>query len=134
MTIEKKTSVGAGELALNDERFNVVFGSPAGKPTVAFHGTISTPNPTTVLNPFIDSVHLTTTARGHQAIDIDLRGLEFLNSSGFKAFIYWIRCIEGLPADQRYQLRFLSNPARRWQKTSLLALSCFSSTIVSIVA
>ena len=33
---------------------------------------------------------------------------------------------------QRYKLRFLASPARKWQRTSLLALSCYAPGLVEI--
>lgn len=56
----------------------------------------------------------------------------FCNSSGFKSFIYWVDQIRGLPKDQQYRLRFMLSPAKRWQRTSLLALTCFAVDIIEI--
>ncbi|HTN54080.1 MAG TPA: hypothetical protein VML50_16855 [Anaeromyxobacter sp.] len=99
---------------------------------VSFRGTISTVNPATVLNPFVDAVHEDLLRRGAKEVRIDFRDLEFCNSSGFKSFIYWIQKIQATPEPQRYGLRFLSNPARKWQRTSLLALSCYGVNCVVI--
>jgi hypothetical protein len=63
---------------------------------------------------------------------VDLRELEFCNSSGFKSFIHWIERIGSLPDRERYTLHFVSNPVRKWQRTSLLALSCYGVNSVSI--
>ena len=65
-------------------------------------------------------------------VKVDMTELEFCNSSGFKSFIYWVERIRSLPEGRRYQLVFLSNPARRWQRTSLLALSCYGVESVRI--
>lgn len=61
---------------------------------------------------------------------VDLRNLEFMNSSCFKAFITWILAVD--KASQRYPIRFLCNPAFHWQKRSLRALVNFGGDIVSV--
>ena len=98
---------------------------------VHFRGTISTVNPAAVLNPFVDQVHDLLIKAGAKAVRVDFTELEFCNSSGFKSFIYWIQKIQSA-GDKGYRLRFLSSPARKWQRTSLLALSCYSPSAVEI--
>ena len=63
---------------------------------------------------------------------MDLTALEFCNSSGFKSFIHWIERIQQAPEPKRYKLRFLSTKERKWQRASLLALSCYGINIVLI--
>jgi hypothetical protein len=102
-------------------------------PVVHVRGTISTPNPATLLNPFVEATHKHLAGAGVKAVEVDLRDLEFCNSSGFKSFIHWIQLIQALGEPQRHKLRFKVNPARKWQKTSLLALSCFAVDLTEIV-
>ena len=99
---------------------------------VYFKGTISTVNPAVVLNPFVDAVHAHALEVGAQELRVDLTALEFCNSSGFKSFIHWIERIQQTPEPKRYKLRFLSTKERKWQRTSLLALSCYGINIVLI--
>jgi hypothetical protein len=98
---------------------------------VQFRGTISTVNPASVLNPFVDQVHEHLLKAGAKDVRVDFTELEFCNSSGFKSFIYWIQKIQAA-GDKQYRLRFISSPARKWQRTSLLALSCYSPNAVEI--
>jgi hypothetical protein len=98
---------------------------------VQFRGTISTVNPASVLNPFVDQVHEHLLKAGAKDVRVDFTELEFCNSSGFKSFIYWIQKIQSA-GDKQYRLRFISSPARKWQRTSLLALSCYSPNAVEI--
>jgi hypothetical protein len=99
---------------------------------VHFKGTISTVNPAVVLNPFVDGVHAHAVETTAKEVRVDLTSLEFCNSSGFKSFIHWIERIQQLPEPKRYKLRFLSTKDRRWQRASLLALSCYGVNIVVI--
>ncbi len=98
---------------------------------VQFRGTISTVNPASVLNPFVDQVHEHLLKAGAKEVRVDFTELEFCNSSGFKSFIFWIQKIQA-SGDKQYRLRFISSPARKWQRTSLLALSCYSPSAVEI--
>jgi hypothetical protein len=87
-----------------------------------------------------DSVEAILT-RVHQAalelripeVQVDLRDLEFMNSSCFKSFVSWISEVSDLTAGQ-YRIRFLSNPSILWQRRSLNALSCFAAELVTIEA
>lgn len=71
--------------------------------------------------------------RAHvQEVVVDLRRLEFMNSSCFKSFITWIVAVRRLPEDQHYRIRFLSNASVHWQKRSLHAISYFGGDLITI--
>lgn len=65
-------------------------------------------------------------------VAVDMRELEFMNSSCFKCLITWLSDLLEQPAEQRYRIRFLSDPTKHWQHRSLRALSCFAVDLVSI--
>jgi hypothetical protein len=119
-------------LQVAEEKYSAQLGSDAQGVRVHFRGTISTINPAVVLNPFVDAVHAHVLETGAKEIRVDLTALEFCNSSGFKSFIHWIERIQQAPEPKRYKLRFLSTKERKWQRTSLLALSCYGINIVQI--
>jgi hypothetical protein len=126
--------IGARPAALqvSEEKYSAGLANDAIGLKVSFRGTISTVNPASVLNPFVDAVHAQLSGANMKEIRVDFTELEFCNSSGFKAFIHWIQRVQALPEAQRYKLRFVSSPARRWQRTSLLALSCYAPGLVEI--
>jgi hypothetical protein len=115
-----------------EEKYSAQLGTDAHGIRVHLRGTISTVNPASVLNPFVDAVHAHVLENAAQEIRVDLTQLEFCNSSGFKSFIHWIERIQTTPEPKRYRLRFLSSKERKWQRTSLLALSCYGVNIVAI--
>jgi hypothetical protein len=131
MTLSAPAPAGV-PLEASDEKYSASLAHDAHGLRVVFRGTISTPNPANVLNPFIDAVHQQLLDSGAPDTRVDLRELEFCNSSGFKSFIHWIHLIAETAEPQRYKLRFLSTPARKWQRTSLLALSCYGVNTVTI--
>lgn len=63
---------------------------------------------------------------------VDLRDLEFMNSSCFKSFVSWITSIQELEPDQQYKVRFVSNPKMHWQKRSLHSLRCFAVELITV--
>lgn len=119
-------------LQVAEEKYSAHLGFDAQGIRVHLRGTISTPNPAVVLNPFVDAVHTHVLEAGAKEVRVDLTQLEFCNSSGFKSFIHWIERIKQAPEPKRYRLRFVSTKERKWQRTSLLALSCYGVNIVAI--
>jgi hypothetical protein len=69
---------------------------------------------------------------GVSEVVVDLRQLEFMNSSCFKSFVSWINDVQQLPEDQRYKVRFRSNPKLHWQKRSLHTLRCFAVELITV--
>lgn len=119
-------------IQVSEEKYSAHIAPDPQGVRVHFKGTISTVNPAVVLNPFVDSVHQHVLETGAKEIRVDLTQLEFCNSSGFKSFIHWIERIQQAPEPKRYKLRFVSTKERRWQRASLLALSCYGVNTVVI--
>ncbi len=116
----------ADGIQVRDDKYSAELANGPEGIVVRFRGTVSTPNPAVLLNPFVDSVHDRLAKAGQSTVTVDFRDLEFCNSSGFKAFIHWLERIREMPKEAQYRLRFLLSPVRKWQRTSLLALSCFA--------
>lgn len=119
-------------LQVNQEQFSAKLSPLSAGIRVLFRGNISTPDPASVLNPFVDAVHDRAQESGEREVSVDLKDLEYCNSSGFKSFIHWIRRIKEMPEERRYKLRFLTSSERKWQRTSLLALTVFAEELVEI--
>ena len=117
-------------LHVTDEKYSARWVSDGAGMRVVLRGTISTPNPAEKLNPLVDAAHDLAVKAGAREVKVDMAELEFCNSSGFKAFIHWVQKIQGLPEAQRYALSFVLAPTRRWQRTSLLAFSCYGPNVV----
>lgn len=81
----------------------------------------------------LNRVHQKAVELGIAEVRMDLRELEFMNSSCFKSFVSWISEVSDMPSGQ-YRIRFLSNPSILWQRRSLHALSCFAAELITIEA
>jgi hypothetical protein len=86
----------------------------------------------TALGELLGRVHAESQRARAQEVAVDMRALEFMNSSCFKAFITWIVAVRRLPVDERYKITFLSSSALHWQKRSLHALHYFGGDLVRV--
>lgn len=83
------------------------------------------------LATFLRDLHAEAIARAVTEVTVDLRGLEFMNSSCFKAFVTWTCAIQDHEGPS-YTIRFTADPKKHWQKTSLRSLSCFAPDLVKV--
>jgi len=84
------------------------------------------------LDRYIKQLHAEAVRHTVTAVELDLRQLEFMNSSSFKILIAWLAQIRDLDAAAQYKLQIRSNPNLLWQRRGLAALSCFAVDLVTI--
>ena len=84
------------------------------------------------LDNYILAVHREARRLNVAKVAVNLRELEFMNSSSFKVFVAWLSQVQELPTEEQYRIHFLSNPNMHWQRRSLAALSCFAVDLVAI--
>jgi hypothetical protein len=82
------------------------------------------------LDQFLTKVHEEAEQVGVQTVSVDLKELEFMNSSCFKTFVSWLGRVQ--ESKRPYKVRLLSSPKYHWQKRSLHALKCFVAEHVVI--
>ena len=85
------------------------------------------------LEMLLTRAHSEATRLAASEMVIDLRDLEFMNSSCFKCFLSWITDVQELEPDRQYKVKFLSNPQLHWQKRSLHSLRCFAVELITVV-
>jgi hypothetical protein len=71
-------------------------------------------------------------SRGCDEVVVDIRALEFMNSSCFKSLLTWIVRVQDLPQEQRHKIRFISNPSLHWQKRSLHSLASMGGGLIEV--
>ena len=104
--------------------------SPVG---LVFTGDIDMEDPSTVLDPFFSKVHEGMTGGAIGEIQVDVTGLNFLNSSGIKAISKWIMQLGGTPDDKKYVIKLKHNPEITWQATSLPTLTYLVPGAVEVI-
>jgi hypothetical protein len=85
-----------------------------------------------LLDKLLTQTHVDATKHPASEVVVDLRDLEFMNSSCFKSFVSWITDVQELDAGAQYKVRFLSNPKLHWQKRSLHSLRCFAVELITV--
>ncbi|AKT36894.1 STAS domain-containing protein [Chondromyces crocatus] len=65
-------------------------------------------------------------------VRVDLRALEFMNSSCLKSFVTWIGNARDVSEKHRYSIHFISRSEILWQRRSLHALRCFAVDLISV--
>lgn len=65
---------------------------------------------------------------------MDVRQLEFMNSSCLKSLVWWITAVQKQSGERKYRIVFVSSPSVFWQRRSLNPLACLASDFVTIQA
>jgi hypothetical protein len=102
--------------------------------TVYVVGEIDQLSPRDFLAGFIEIVHNMVLGEGLMEVRVDVTGLAFLNSSGIKEFLSWILRRNRLPAERKYKINFLFNPAVAWQPITLPRLRDLDPTGIVLTA
>ncbi len=87
---------------------------------------------TSLIGRALQNAHLEAQRRGASEVALDLTQLLFVNSSGIKHFVAWLRDASRLPQNIAYRIRIISSPLIPWQRRSLNALRCFAPDILTI--
>ena len=86
------------------------------------------------LDGFLREVHSEAKRRLAEVVTVDVRQLDFINSSCLKSFVSWISAVQEQPGDGKYRIVFLSNPSKPWQRRSLSSLACIASDLITVQA
>ena len=86
------------------------------------------------LDHFLQEVHAEARRCQAEEVTVDVRQLEFMNSSCLKCFVWWIGTVQEQPGEGRYHIVFLSSPSVYWQRRSLNALACLANDIITVQA
>jgi len=89
-------------------------------------------NVTAMLDRLVDESHREACRIGAREVVVDLKQLEFMNSSCLKSFVWWIGNIQKLEPAKQYRIRFLAVSSRYWQRRSFGALAGLALDLVSI--
>jgi len=84
------------------------------------------------LNEYLAQVHADVRRNKAHSVNMDLRDLDFMNSSCLKALVTWVAEVQEGPADERYAIVILGSERRAWQKRSLHALATLAPDVVSL--
>jgi hypothetical protein len=84
------------------------------------------------LDGFVAEVDKEARADWVQEVVVDLRRLDFMNSSCLTTLVTWLNNVRQRPTEQQYPIRFLRDRNAYWQERSLGALQAFAPDIVKL--
>ena len=99
--------------------------------TLTLHGTADL-RAAPALETLLPQLHQEALRLHAAEVVVDLRELEFMSSSCFRSFVTWLSDLQDVPAKDVYHVRLLQDSAKRWQRRSLSALSCFAVDLVRL--
>jgi hypothetical protein len=88
----------------------------------------------TQLDRFLRAVHTEAQRCLAEEVTVDVRQLEFMNSSCLKCFVWWISTVQEQTGEGKYRIVFVSSPSVYWQRRSLNALACLANDIITVQA
>jgi len=86
------------------------------------------------LDRFLRDVHGEAQRSRAEEVTVDVRALEFMNSSCLKCFVWWISTVQEQATEGRYRIVFVSSPTVYWQRRSLNALACLANELITVQA
>ena len=89
-------------------------------------GAVEMRDPGEMLNPFWTRIDEEARSRNVQSVEVDIRDLNFMNSSGILTFVRWITKAK----DKAYQLVLQYDRNVTWQRTSIPTLAKLAPDVV----
>ena len=87
----------------------------------------------TALDDFlVKRVHPAVMAAGLKTLQLDVTGLEFLNSAGIKALVNWLIAIKKQQASDRYFIVLQYDEGITWQSKGLKPLACVAPSFLRL--
>ena len=80
----------------------------------------------------LDEIHASAVKTPTEEVIADIRELTFASAPCLKAFVRWLQRVQELDDENRYRVRFRSDPKHSWQRRTLQALRAFASGVVEI--
>ena len=87
------------------------------KTTMLWKGSIDSDNDNDVLEEYLLDFHNKCKEQGIAELDVDFYQVDFMNSSGIKNVIRWLRDISG---DNQYKVTVIFNPTIYWQDVTFV--------------
>jgi hypothetical protein len=97
---------------------------------VSVAGTVEMREPGEMLNPYWTMIDEEARRHGIKRVEVDLRNLNFMNSSGILTFVRWITRVKGHPADAGYTLVLKYDRNVTWQRSSIPTLAKLAPNVV----
>jgi len=99
---------------------------------ILFRGEIDQTDPSEFLGPFFKTILAQAVESGLDAVEIDIRQLGFINSSGVKAFVVFLVGLLSLPTEKRFLVNFAINKEVTWHNAVVAPLRIMAPNFVRV--
>jgi hypothetical protein len=114
---------------LHTDEFDALLTQTDGRIGIRMIG-VADLNVRDMLETFLQEVHATAMAARLDRVDVDMRALEFINSSCLASLVHWIELRDNVTGP-RYAICFIADKASSWQQRSLRILQGLSCELVA---
>ena len=114
----------------NAEGVSIVPRLENGTLQVKVAGAVEMRDPGELLNPYWVALDEEALHKGIQRVEVDLRDLSFMNSSGILTLVRWITRAKGHPTGAGYTLVLKYDRNVTWQRTSVPTLAKLAPNVV----
>lgn len=115
---------------LQAEGLHIVPTVADGLMKIRISGAIEMRDPGELLNPFWTNVDEEVRRRNIRRVEVDLRDLNFMNSSGILTLVRWITKARTHKGDSAYKLVLQYDRNVTWQRTSIPTLAKLAPAVV----
>jgi hypothetical protein len=115
---------------LSAEGLQCVPSSGDGVLRVKMSGAVEMRDPGESLNPFWNGIDEAARKGGMKRVEVDMRDLSFMNSSGILTLVRWITKAKAHAPADAYQLVLQYDRNVTWQRTSIPTLAKLAPAIV----
>lgn len=105
----EKTKIVVSEIPDHTEESSVL---------ISISGEIDMRDPAKSILPYLIRIHEAAITRDIKIIDIDVRELSYVNSSGIKTIISWLMLSKNIADNKRYHVRIIQNSDIPWQEST----------------
>lgn len=120
-------------VSFNAEGLSIVPRLENGLMRVSVAGTVEMREPGELLNPYWTMIDEEARRHGVKRVEVDLRDLNFMNSSGILTFVRWITRAKGHPPGAGYTLVLKYDRNVTWQRSSIPTLAKLAPNVVVAV-
>ena len=112
------------------EGLNVVPSIEDDVMRVRMSGAVEMRDPGELLTPYWNKLDEITRERALRRVEVDMRDLSFMNSSGILTLVRWITKAKGHPKENAYRLVLQYDRNVTWQRTSIPTLAKLAPEVV----
>ncbi len=120
-----------GFAPVTTEGFTLSFAADGEQVVVLLRGVVDIENPDELILPALLKLDSELNKNSVPGVSFDIRELEFINSSGIKAFLQMIMKNVSRPDSGQYRISFLHNPEKTFQKKSFTSITFLAPDLVS---